>query len=77
VAPLVLIQTVVCSTAHFEPAAELDLLEVHTQSIQTCAQLWDPEKVLQTTGWHSEKPHKNPKNPDSEGNTTPPLPAGI
>lgn len=48
----------VCSTVHFEPVAELDLLEDHTWSVQTCAQLWDPEKVLQITGQHSKKPHK-------------------
>lgn len=49
---------VVCSTVRFEPVAEQDVLEVHTCSVQTCAQLWDPEKVPQITGQHSKKPHK-------------------
>lgn len=49
---------VVCSIVHFEPAAELDLLKDNTWSVQTCAQLWDPEKVLQMTDRHGKKPHK-------------------
>lgn len=49
---------VVCSTVYFEPVTELVLLEVHTWRVQSCAQLWDPDKVLPITGWHSKKPHK-------------------
>lgn len=60
----------VCSKAHSGPLAELDLLEVHTWSVQTCAQLWDPEKVLQTVV-------RNHTKKSSEGNATLPLPAGI